>query len=193
MRRPLRSDEARSVANLAIDLGDPGRMSRARRVHRANGVAEVEVLAGVAHATVTDTTSDIHEVSIAIATSHETSIPPSSDDLEATCTCDDDGDACTHVLASLLGIAEEVEANGRLLEVWAGGTAPSVVTTYQSTTGDDREFFDGEWATNAPTRSLSNRRFEDPPHLIADDLDAGPIILSAIAAVRTGLSRYRAQ
>lgn len=193
MRRPLRSDEARSVANLAIDLGDPGRMSRARRMHRANGVAEVEVLAGVAHASVTDTNGEIHEVSIATAPSHEITLPPTSDDLEATCTCDDGGDVCTHVLASLLGIAEEVEANGRLLEVWAGGTAPAVVTTYQSTSGADRNFFDGKWASTETNHSLTDRRFDDAPQLLADDLDAGPVILSAIASVRKGLSRYRAQ
>lgn len=193
MRRPLRSDEARSVANLAIDLGDPGRMSRARRMHRANAVAEVEVLAGIAHATVTDANSDVHEVSIAISASLAQRSLPSSDDLDPTCTCEDHGDACTHALAALLGIAEEIEANGRLLDVWAGGSSTTTTATYTTTTGANGAFFNGGWTSNNAVSPLADRVFDDPPLLVADELDAGPIIVDAIASVRRGLSRYRAQ
>ena len=193
MRPPLRSDEARGVANLAIDLGDPGRMSRARRMHRANAVAEVEVLAGIAHATVTDANSDVHEVSIAVASSVAKSSLPSSDDLEPSCTCDDRGDACTHALAALLGIAEEIEANGRLLEVWAGGAHKTPTATYTRTLGVNGAFFDGAWTSNTSVSPLADRILDNPPLLVADELDAGPIIVDAIASVRRGLSRYRAQ
>lgn len=190
MRRPLRSDEARSVANLAIDLGDPGRMSRARRLHRSNAVTEVEIEPGRAHATVTDPDGELHEVLIEVTTpTHGGATPPASD-LSATCSCEDDGDTCTHGLAALLGIAEEIEANGRLLAVWAGEVAPTRTTTYTASTTSS-SFFDGAWTTTPMKKTLTNLRYEKMVPLVVDDLDAGPVVIDAVAAIRSGLSRYR--
>lgn len=194
MRRPLRSDEARGVANLAIDLGDPGRMSRARRMHRANAVAEVEVTAGVAHATVTDPSGEIHEVSIAVGDAPASASSLSAVDLRPECTCEDDGDVCTHSLAALLGIAEEIEANARLLELWAGGTASNATPTkYTGASAGHRSFFEGAWATAHKAPEISHLDFEQTPVLVVDDLDAGPVILDAVKAIRLGLSGFRAQ
>ncbi len=193
MRRPLRSDEARGVANLAIDLGDPGRMSRARRMHRANSVAEVEVTPGVAHATVTDPSGEIYEVSIAVAVKPSSAAALSASDLAAECSCDDDGDSCTHSLAALLGIAEEIEANARLLDVWAGGPTNNTPTQYTGASVGNRAFFEGAWATAQTSPMLSALHFEPMPQLIVDDLDAGPVVVDAVGAIRSGLSGFRAQ
>lgn len=191
MRRPLRSDEARSVANLAIDLGDPGRMSRARRLHRSNGVSDVDVVAGVARATVADAEGELHEVSISVANPTALGQPPVATDLVTTCSCDDDSDTCTHALAALLGVAEEIEANGRLLALWAGEAPTTTPTVYEPDAGAG-SFFDGRWSRDASQVALSSLRFEHPPALRVDDVDAGPVMVDAIGAIRRGLSRYRA-
>ena len=192
MRRPLRSDEARSVANLAIDLGDPGRMSRARLLHRSNAVSEVEITPGVAHVSVTEPGSDVYEVSIEVAAPLGPTAVPTANDLDPACSCDDDGDACTHALAALLGIAEEIEANGRLLEVWAGETLPTLSAPYAASTADSQSFFEGAWTTRSSASQLSNLRIEQASSLVVEDIDAAPVIADAVAAIRTGLSRYRA-
>ncbi len=193
MRRPLRSDEARGVANLAIDLGDPGRMSRARRMHRANAVAEVEITPGVAHATVTDSSGEIHEVSIAVAVKPTSASELSAGDLEPECSCEDVGDSCTHSLAALLGIAEEIEANARLREVWAGGPTNVAPTHYTGASIGNRAFFEGAWATAQDSPTLTPLQLKQPPHLVVDELDAGPVVVDAVKAIRTGLSAFRAQ
>lgn len=193
MRRPLRSDEARGVANLAIDLGDPGRMSRARRMHRANAVAEVEITPGIAHATVTDTSGEIHEVSIAVAVKPSSADELSASDLEPECSCEDDGDSCTHSLAAILGIAEEIEANARLREIWAGGPANVVPTKYTGSSSGNRAFFEGAWATAETSPTLTPLQLEHTPQLIVDELDAGPVVVDAVSAIRSGLSAFRAQ
>ena len=128
MRRPLRSDEARSVANLAIDLGDPGRMAKARRLHRSNSVGTVDIYHQAAETTVTDPSGELMEVTINIESPAAPGSAPLAETVTSSCTCDDDTSICTHALAAILGVAEEIEANGRLLAVW-GGTeaAPSAL------------------------------------------------------------------
>jgi hypothetical protein len=192
MRRPLRSDEARGVANLAIDLGDPGRMARARRLHRANAVAEVEIEAGHACATVTQSDGDVFDVDIGVAGSPLPGAVPVANDLTPTCSCDDDGDACTHALAALLGIAEEIEANGRLLDVWVGSEGPAPSATYiaPSTSSAD-SFFLGVWAEQRERVDVSQQQSDEIPTLVVDSVDAGPVVIDAIRAIRAGLSRYR--
>jgi len=193
MRRPLRSDEARGVANLAIDLGDPGRMSRARRMHRSNAVADVEITPGVAHATVTDASGEICEVSIAIETKPSSPSALAAAHLTTDCSCDDDGDCCTHSLATVLGIAEEIEANARLLGLWAGGSDKKTPTEYTSASVGSRSFFEGAWALANTAPDLSALSVEQTPQLMVEELDAGPVVLDAVAAIRRGLSGFRAQ
>lgn len=192
MRRPLRSDEARSVANLAIDLGDPGRMARARRLHRANAVSEVEITPGFAQVSVSEPGGEVFDVSIEVAAPLGPTALPTASDLSPECSCDDDGDACTHSLAALLGVAEEIEANGRLLEVWAGETLPTLSAPYIASSADSQSFFEGAWTAHGMASQLSNLRIEQAPSLIVEDIDAAPVIADAVAAIRAGLSRYRA-
>ena len=187
MRRPLRSEVARTVANLAIELGDPGRMAKARRIHRSNGVSSVELIPGSAFAQVTDAAGEIHDVEVAVIGTVLAGEVPAPEHLELSCTCDDDGDtACIHRLAALLGIAEELEGNSRLLDVW---TAPAIEVSEVpvSTPGS---FLGGPWqAPQVP--KLIDRPVGDPPVLIADGLDAGPVVADALETIRRGVSRFR--
>jgi hypothetical protein len=192
MRRPLRSDEARGVANLAIDLGDPGRMARARRLHRANAVAEVGIEAGHARATVTQSDGDVFDVDISVAGPPLSGVVPVAGDLTPVCSCDDDGDACTHALAALLGIAEEIEANGRLLDLWVGSGAPETTATYIAPSpGSADSFFLGAWTEQRERIEVSQLQPDEIPTLVVDSVDAGPVVIDAIRAIRAGLSRYR--
>ena len=192
MRRPLRSNEARSVANLAIDLGDPGRMAKARRIHRGNNVGSVDIGSGTAEATVVGLDGESYEVTISVDASVEPGEAPAAQDVSPSCTCDDEGDICTHALAAILGIAEEIEANGRLLQVWAGPASNETVTpeaTVETTAPGD--FFTGRW-TAAPTiPQMPIITFGEDPHLVVDEIDAGPVVVDARAAIKRGLSRYR--
>ena len=192
MRRPLRSDEARAIANLAIDLGDPGRMAKARRIHRGNNVGSVDISGGKAEATVIGLDGESQEVTITVEAEVPAGQAPSAADVTTTCTCDDTGDICTHALAAILGIAEEIEANGRLLGVWAGGaTEEKVAPVIVERDGASDEFFSGRW-TNPPTiPQMAGLKFGEEPHLIVDDVDAGPVLIDARAAIKRGLSRYR--
>ncbi len=192
MRRPLRSDEARSVANLAIDLGDPGRMAKARRIHRGNNVGSVDISGGSAEATVVGLDGESQEVKITVDADVPAGNAPTAADVTATCTCDDEGDICTHGLAAILGIAEEIEANGRLLEVWAGGAADEGESTEEivwDNSSDD--FFSGRWTGAPVVPQMAGLKFGEEPHLVVDDVDAGPVLLDARAAIKRGLSRYR--
>ena len=193
MRRPLRSDEARSIANVAIDLGDPGRMSKARRMHRSNSVGTVDISPGVAHASVTDADGEIYEVEISVVAPPATGVLPSAGDLLTSCTCDDTGDTCMHALAAVLGIAEEVEANGRVLELWTRSSPPEPVTDYQRPTSDSESFFTGAWKAGIERPSMTPLRVGQQPVLVVEDVDAGPVVVDARAAITDGLSRYRAR
>lgn len=192
MRRPLRSDEARSVANLAIDLGDPGRMAKARRIHRGNNVGSVDIVGGKAEATVVGLDGESQEVAITVEAEVPSGAAPTASDVISSCTCDDGGDICTHGLAAILGIAEEIEANGRLLAVWAGGaTDDEDVPIEIPEGGSDNDFFSGRWTSPPTIPQMSGLKFGEEPHLIVDDVDAGPVLVDARAAIKRGLSRYR--
>ena len=192
MRRPLRSDEARSVANLAIDLGDPGRMAKARRIHRGNNVGSVDTSPGKAEATVVGLDGESQEVTITVEGSVPAGQAPTAADVTSTCTCDDEGDICTHGLAAILGIAEEIEANGRLLAVWAG-EAIEEADTPVAAAGDssDSDFFSGRWSSPPAIPQMSALKFGEEPNLVVDNIDAGPVLVDARAAIKRGLSRYR--
>jgi hypothetical protein len=194
MRRPLRSDEARAIANVAIDLGDPGRMAKARRVHRSNGVGEVDIAAGIAGATVTDTDGTLYDVEVTIESPPVNGAIPAASDLGTTCECDDQGDTCTHALAALLGIAEAIEANGRLLDLWTGSSAPTTpIGAYSSPSDNQQAFFAGAWSASVEMPKLVPIRLGEAPPLLVDEVDAGPVVINAIAAIGSGLKQYRAQ
>lgn len=193
MRRPLRSDEARAVANVAIDLGDPGRMAKARRLHRSNGVGSVDIEPGKAHASVVDSNGEIHDVELTVVSPPASGAVPSASDLLTSCSCDDDGDSCMHALAALLGVAEEIESNGRLLEIWTGTVPSSSAPSYAAPTGDAESFFAGAWGATPDRLTLGPHHSGQPPVLVVDDIDAGEVVVDARRAIASGLSRYRAR
>lgn len=194
MRRPLRSDEARSVANLAIDLGDPGRMAKARRIHRGNNVGSVDIGPGIAETTVADANGEVYDVTVTVDEPAPPGDAPQASNVTTTCTCDDDGDICTHGLAAILGVAEEIEANGRLLAVWASGPAEEVPPSAESThSGSSDDFLAGNWTSPPTITAMDPLKLAHEPHLVVDDVDAGPVVVDARAAIKRGLSRYRAR
>lgn len=193
MRRPLRSDEARAVANLAIDLGDPGRMAKARRIHRGNHVGTVDIGPGVAETTVADPTGEVHDVAVVVEVAAQPGHAPAANDVSSTCSCDDGGDICTHGLAGILGIAEEIEANSRLLAVWAGGTVEEEGAIEVAFEGATDDFLAGNWTKTPVIPPMTPLRLDHEPSLIVDDVDAGPVVVDARAAIKRGLNRYRAR
>ncbi len=187
MRRPLRSDTARAVANLAIELGDPGRMAKARRLHRSNAVSAVDIMDGSAYALVVDATGMHCDVEIAVVSAVTAGTVPLPDELELSCSCEDDADvACIHELAALLGVAEELEGNARLLSVWV---APPIDTT-KTTSPPQGSFMGGAWEAPA-IPNITDRPVGETPDLTVDGLDAGPVFVDARESVRKGLSRFR--
>lgn len=127
MPRPLRSDTARAVANLAIEVGDPGRMAKARRLHRKGAVTGMDITPRSATASVIDG-DESHTVQLDLDSAAMSGEIPSPAELTTQCECDESGDpACRHVLAGLLGLAEAFEANPRLLDEWTD--TPREITT----------------------------------------------------------------
>lgn len=136
MRRPLRSDLARRVADLAVELGDPGRMARARRLYRAGTVNGLDVAPGHLEAGVYEAGAPQHSTVIDTLEQPSPGELPSADAITARCTCDDDATACVHVLATVLSFAEEVEVAPELIGDWTAATK-----TESPSSGDDEEFF----------------------------------------------------
>lgn len=190
MRRPLRSDEARAIANLAIDIGDPGRMAKARRLHRSNAVSTIDIESGEAHALVTESSGESYEVTLTIVSPPAQKLPSASDVL-AACTCDDSGDACQHALATVLGVAEEVEVDVRVLDRWTGAAAPATVATYESPGDDTVSFFGGAWTPNPPLPKLAPLSTSRASSLEVDGIDAGPVFVDAATAIADGLAHLR--
>ena len=188
MPRPLRSEIARAVANVAIETGDPGRMAKARRLHRKGAVSSVEIDARAASTSVIeDDESFVVELNVTkAAISGEV---PSSEDLLPTCDCDDDGDAaCRHILAGLLGLAEAFEVNPRLLDEWTD--TPREITTTARAHAHPAGFF-GEQGRHRAIPSLQPRPKIDFPSLEVDQTAAGPVFEDATQAIKRTLSPYR--
>lgn len=188
MPRPLRSEIARAVANVAIETGDPGRMAKARRLHRKGAVSSVEIDARAASTSVIeDDESFVVELNVTkAAISGEV---PSSEDLLPTCDCDDDGDAaCRHILAGLLGLAEAFEVNPRLLDEWTDTVRE--VAVRERPTGQATDFF-GEVGRRRPVPVLPPRAAMKFPPLIVEDTDAGPVFEDAVQTIRDALTQYQ--
>jgi len=188
MPRPLRSEVAREIANLAIEVGDPGRMARARKLHRAGGVGEVDITAGEARTSVTGPNGEqAHDVVIAVASGTGRTIDPA--DITISCSCEDEKDpTCPHGLAALLGLAEAFEANERLLDVLV---APPDDDHYFDGSESEPSFFGRPW--RAPEIEPLSDRMALNTSLAVDGVDAGPVFNDAVVGLATALSRYRAR
>ncbi len=187
MKRPLRSDAARALANVAIDLGDPGRMAKARRLYRSNAVSTIDLAPRLANANVSDSDGVVYDVTIELAPSAQAGEIPQSSDLEVSCTCEDTSDACRHGLAMVLGIAEGVEVDPQSIERWTETEADVAEVSLDSRAAEPNDdFFLGGWREPAPISITRLRSTE--PSLVVDGVDAGPVVVDAIAAIADELS-----
>lgn len=193
MRRPLRSDEARAIANLAIELGDPGRMAKARRLHRSNAVGEVDVRPSAALTGVTGADGELHEVSLVLDAVGGPGDIPSAVDVVTACSCDDHGDACVHALAAMLGLAETIEAEPDLLATWTGADDAGSAATYTTPSDSALTYLRGRWTDVAEAQPMSPVQGVPVPRLIVDDVDAGPVVIDAIDTIKRQLSSLRAR
>lgn len=189
MPRPLRSEISREIANLAIEVGDPGRMARARKLHRAGGVGEVDITAGEARTSITGTDAEeVHDVVISVQGVTGRTIEPA--DITIQCVCDDDQDpTCPHGLAALLGLAEAFEANERLLDVLLAPHDDEGLDPDAGGSDLSSGFFGRTW--RAPGIDPLPERNALNASLGVDGVDAGPVFNDAISALAAQLSRYR--
>ena len=180
---------ARATANLAIEIGDPGRMAKARRIHRKGGVAGVDVMARSVTATVVDG-DESFEVDLLLGDNTARGVLPQPEDLTGECTCgESDGKACIHVLAAMLGLAEAFETNARLLDEWTD--APGEIAPNEVLMGDG-DFF-GNPGQHTSIVALGARRPVEFPSLGVDEVAAGPVFEDAIEAIRRTITPYRAR
>lgn len=188
MRRPLRSDSARGLANLAIDLGDPGRMARARRLHRGGAVGDLHIESGHLSTTVFEEGDESCRTEVQLSLplrSHD--VVPDAGSVSATdCSCEDENDVCMHVLATVLTFAEEVEGDPALLSRWTD-TAPVVPTDDATLSTAQRAFLSGSWTSDggpAPLQpiDLGQAQRVDGP-LTVDGVDAWPVFSDALATL----------
>lgn len=190
MPRPLRSEIARSIANLAIEVGDPGRMAKARRIHRKGGVSAVEIDPRTASTSVSEDDSQ-YSVELSLDDTARAGEVPAAEVLVTSCDCDDKGDAaCRHVLAGLLGLAEACEVNARLLDRWTD--VPRDVAVQERPAQLAGDFF-GEPGRRRAIPTLPSRPSSGFPPLLVDETDAGPVFEDAIATIRRTLTPYQAR
>lgn len=182
VRRPLRSELARSIADLAIELGDPGRMMRARKLHRAGSVGEISVDPLRLRAPVFGE-SDSYETEIRSDGSGSLAGPaPEFGRILCDCTCPDTGESCKHSLALLLTFAEEVEDQPHLAarfldegEQVPDGVSP-VIQQHAFLSNDRLASFTLEPVT--PLSAASSTQ------LVFDGTDAWPVFHDAIETIR---------
>lgn len=192
MRRPLRSDAARALADLAIELGDPGRMARARKLHRSGAVGEITVTPGRLATTIFGSDGERSQavIEIALPLPSSVQVPDPSSVWNTSCSCEDSAPRCPHVLATLLRMAERVESDPASLTSWTT-EHPSGSATGLRTNGPD-PFLDGKWRSDlAPVRFPACADPDVAPLLIADGVDAWPVLADARSALSARLAELR--
>ncbi len=190
MPRPLRSEVARSIANLAIEVGDPGRMAKARKIHRKGGVATVEINPRSASTSVSED-DEVFTVELGLDDAAKAGEVPVAEVLVTSCDCAADSDAtCRHILAALLGLAEAFEVNARQLDRWTD--VPRDVSVQERPAAQAGDFF-GEQGRRRAVPVLPPRASSGFPPLRIDDTEAGPVFEDAIATIRRVLTPYQAR
>ena len=182
MRRPLRSERARALADLAIDLGDPGRMARARRLHRSGAVGAIAVQPGEIDAAVYGSQPEPYRAVLELVGAPRDGSSLTAQDVLTSCSCPDFADACKHALATVLAFAEEVEATPTLLDDFIGQTL-EVGADADGSRFDDDPFFTGGWRSDPPSVELTRLPIATPTSLVVDGVDAWPIVRGALMAM----------
>lgn len=186
MRRPLRSDAARELANLAIEIGDPGRMARARKLHRAGVVGEIEVTTGTVSTTVFDDDESCRtSISLSLPLRADDDVPTATAISDTDCSCSDSGSVCHHVLATVLALAEQVEAQPSMLARWTGGAEDSADSFDHGFTTEQAEFLIGARDRSATPPDLRPLQPSSLPEghenvLVVEGTDAWPVFADAL-------------
>jgi hypothetical protein len=111
---------------LAAELSDPGRFSRAKAYARDGAVIDIDISRGEVRATIQGSRYEPYVASVYVTPSddHDSllGLIPDRDELQATCSCPDDGPYggafCKHALAALLTLADEVTIEPGALAQW---------------------------------------------------------------------------
>lgn len=189
MRRPLRSDTARALSNLAIELGDPGRMARARKLHRAGSVGEIAVDSGELTTLVYGSQPDPYTVRIVLDEAHlGSSTLPEPEQVSSSCTCPDGLTTCKHALATVLTFAEEVEADARLLDAFLGRSSMVVVESADEPIDAD-PFFSGTGVHSLSFGPFEPLQMREAPVMMVEATDAWPVFDHAISAIARDVGR----
>jgi uncharacterized Zn finger protein len=111
---------------LTAELSDPGRFSRAKAYARDGAVIDIDISAGEVRATIQGSRYEPYVASVYVAPSDDTDsllgLIPDRDELQATCSCPDDGPYggafCKHALTALLALADEATIEPAVLARW---------------------------------------------------------------------------
>jgi uncharacterized Zn finger protein len=190
MSRPLRSAQAREVADVAIERGDPGRLSRARSLYRTGAVTKLEITPGMATAIIQGSQPDPYTTAMGLAGRSrrlKSRTVPDPEDITFVCSCADWGDPCKHGLALILHFAEEVEDDPGVLDDWLGIGEDSPDDDDDDHHPEPDPFLDGSWTDDIEPATLNPIELPDPAPLLIDNLEVWPVVLDAIARVRTSM------
>jgi len=111
---------------LAAELSDPGRFSRAKAYARDGAVIDIDIGPGEVRATIQGSRYEPYVASVYVTSSDDITsllgLIPDRDELQATCSCPDDGPYggafCKHALTALLTLADEVTIEPEALVRW---------------------------------------------------------------------------
>ena len=111
---------------LAAELSDPGRFSRAKAYAHDGAVIDIDIGPGEVRATIQGSRYEPYVASVYVTSSDDITsllgLIPDRDELQATCSCPDDGPYggafCKHALTALLTLADEVTIEPEVLVRW---------------------------------------------------------------------------
>ncbi|MCP3856523.1 MAG: hypothetical protein GY745_01480 [Actinomycetia bacterium] len=177
------------MADVAIERGDPGRMSRARTLYRTGAVFDLEITPGMATALVTGSEPTPYTTAMGLAGRSrrlKSRMVPDADDITFVCSCPDWGDPCKHGLALVLYFAESVEDDPGVLDAWLGIGDDTPDESIDDMPEPD-PFLDGAWTDDIEPADLGPLELPDPAPLAIDNLEVWPVVLDAIARVRASM------
>ena len=165
---------------LAAELSDPGRFSRAKAYARDGAVIDIDIGPGEVRATIQGSRYEPYVASVYVAPSddHDSllGLIPDRDELQATCSCPDDGPYggafCKHALAALLALADEVTIEPEVLARWrtadpdaesAGIPRPGTGAGAPARTGPGRRRRGGRRARHRAGRAGTDPGSAGPP------------------------------
>ncbi len=173
---------------MAIERGDPGRLSRARTLFRTSSVIELEITPGMATALVLGSEPSPYTTAMGLSGRSrrlKSRVVPDAEDITFVCSCPDWGDPCKHGLALVLYFAEAVEDDPQILDAWLG--IGDEASDDETDVPAPDPFLDGDWTDDIEPAVLTPLELPAPSPLVIDNLEVWPVLLDAIARVRTSM------